>query len=488
MPCVLELENACRRINSEFYLKDINLRLEAGKAIALIGRNASGKTSLLRMVCGVSPMDRGRVLLAGQPVQLDAATARKQGILTLEQNGKGFPGMSIYQNIYFGREIFYPHTPIMNDRAMRTACQQVLDRMGAGLSAKTRLKDLTEAQTQLARLAAAFLSETRVLVLDEPTTRLSPLERSAFCRGVQELKRQGTAVLLASHDMEEILSLADEIGVMERGRLVELVPVEQADSDWLVQRITGRKDLRAEELFCREGRSPGEERGVLCRDGKAVLSLRAGEVCAVTGAADCGLEETALAAAGFAQEGWAMQWRQRPLDNPVEAIRAGVSLSYTAAWEEKLLRFQKLAQTGKDSAALSRRAGTQEVLEMTGQCFAQMVGAGKKETEYYTGGNRQRELVTRAMEVPAELYVLYSPTVGVDWESRSQLYWQMNQLAQQGAAVLLCTYNAVEAGGMADRVLVLHRGQAQAVLEREPGEDGAAFAARCQQQIPKREA
>lgn len=488
MPCVLELRNACRRINSEFYLKDINLRLEAGRATALIGRNASGKTSLLRMVYGVSPMDRGEALFDGEPVKLDAATARKLGILTLEQNGKGFPGMNIYQNIYFGREIFYPHTPIMNDKAMCTACQQVLDRMGAGLSAKTRLKDLTEAQTQLARLAAAFLSEVRVLVLDEPTTRLSPLERSAFCRGVQELKRRGTAVLLVSHDMDEILGLADEIAVMERGRLVETVPVEQADSDWLVQRITGRQDLRAEELYSREGRAPGEERGQLCRGGKPALSLRAGEVCAITGAADCGLEEAALAAAGFAQEGWSMRWREAALENPVDGIRAGVSLSYTAAWEEKLRRYQKLAQSGQSSAALSRKAGTQEVLEMTGQCFAQMVGAGKKQTEYYTGGNLQRELVTRAMETPAELYVLYSPTVGVDWESRSQLYWQMNQLACQGAAVLLCTYNPAEAAGMADRVLVLHQGEPLECLEREPGEDVRAFTARCQQSVPKKDA
>ena len=125
---------------------------------------------------------------------------------------------------------------------------------------------------------------------------------------------------------------------------------------------------------------------------------------------------------------------------------------------------------------------------MTGQCFAQMVGAGKKQTEYYTGGNLQRELVTRAMETPAELYVLYSPTVGVDWESRSQLYWQMNQLACQGAAVLLCTYNPAEAAGMADRVLVLHQGEPLECLEREPSEDVRAFTARCQQSVPKKDA
>lgn len=464
-PPALELRKVNRRINSEFYLRDVSLTLERGRCAALIGRNASGKTSLMKLIGGVYPADSGQLLREGRQVAIASPQdAKNNGILFLEQNGQGFPGLDICGNLYFGHELFVRGTKVLDTRRMYQNCRQVFAQLGCYINPKGKLKDLTDGQRQMVRLASAVLSGAQVVLMDEPSTRLSPRERGRFYQAVERMKGEGVSFLLVSHDMDEVLALSDSIYVLRRGQICAALPTAQATLPWAAEQITGQP---VQDLYHKLPLPRGAQLGELCLPGlERPLPFHAGEILALVGPADSGAEELLLAAAGCGEQPAAVcTLNGTPLCNPVDGLRAGAVLGCSAQWEQRLERYRRYSQKVGDSRAATRRADLRENLEMTGETLRCVLGGTRPGGEYYTGGNRQRELMERTLAQPGSLYLLCHPTSGVDLPSRMELYARLMDRAAQGSAVLLCTSHPDEAAGLADRVAVLRRGRVCQLLD-----------------------
>lgn len=457
-PYALELKNVSRRINSEFSIRDVSLFLKKGETAALVGKNASGKSSLLKVIDGLFPAEQGEIWMDGKPVSFRCpADAKEHHILFLEQNSKGFPGLNVFENVYFGKEIYKKGLKLLDTSAMKENCQKVFDEMGCKIDVCGKLSALTASQLQFVQLASAVLSDAAVILMDEPTARLSPKEKGYFARAIEGLKKRGISFLLVSHDADEVLSLSDRIYVMEGGAISAQAETQNADLNWLAEQITGRA---VADLYHKEPIAPGKVIAELaCPKRGLTLSLREGEIVAISGNCDSGAEQLLLAAAGFQEEEWSVTLNGNQIKNPVDALRAGASLGYSPDWTAKMKLYEQAGQTAKSSKAAARKASFLEVMQLTGESLRNVVALGGSiQEEYSTGGNLQREMVEKALRRQASLYLLNCPSAGVDIPSRLGLYSQMVELSKKGSALIICTYQPDEAAGIADRVILLKDG------------------------------
>src|SRR5512145_2891454 len=210
------LENVSKRYGEQMVVNNVSLEIKDGEFFVLLGSSGSGKTTVLNIIAGLVPADEGRVFLHGRDVTNLPTQKRKVGFVF--QNYALFEYMTVAKNIEFGLEI--RKVPKKERQAKR---DELLDLVGlVGLSERMP-RQLSGGQQQRVALARALALEPDVLLLDEPLGALDAKIRTELRRSLKAIQQQlGVAAILVTHDQEEAFDLADRIGVMSYGRLVEV--------------------------------------------------------------------------------------------------------------------------------------------------------------------------------------------------------------------------------------------------------------------------
>ncbi len=220
-PTILEMRGISQILPSACVRCDeVSLELYPGEVTALIGENGAGKSTLVKILTGIYQPDGGTIAIAGQPVTLSSAHAAfGQGITAIHQETVLFDEMTVAENIYLGHA---PRTRFktIDWRKMRREAQDVLDSMGAKISADTRLRDLGIANRHLVAVARAMSIEAQIVIMDEPTAALSQKEIEELYVLIELLKKDGKAVLFISHKFDEIYRIADRYTVFRDGEMV----------------------------------------------------------------------------------------------------------------------------------------------------------------------------------------------------------------------------------------------------------------------------
>ena len=220
-------------------LVDVNLSLQAGELVALAGENGAGKTTLVRCIAGDVVPASGEVFLAGRRVPAGQAAATKQGIAVVWQDLALCDNLDVAANIMLGRE--RPRM-LMSETKFHTAAASLLDSLRIPLTDTTRnVRALSGGQRQLVAVARAMGRKPRLLVLDEPTASLGVKEAAQVEELIRGLRRQGTTILLACHDIDQMFRLADRIVVLRQGRIVGDLRTSDAHADDVVALISGQQ-------------------------------------------------------------------------------------------------------------------------------------------------------------------------------------------------------------------------------------------------------
>ncbi len=220
-------------------LEDVNLSVRTGELVALAGENGAGKTSLVRCIAGDVVPASGEIFLAGLRVPADQAAAIKQGIAVVWQDLALCDNLDVASNIMLGRE--RPRL-LMSDTRFHTAAASLLASLRIPLSDTTRnVRSLSGGQRQLVAVARAMGRKPRLLALDEPTASLGVKEAAQVEELILGLRRQGTTILLACHDIDQMFRLADRIVVLRQGRIVGDLRTTDAHADDVVALISGQQ-------------------------------------------------------------------------------------------------------------------------------------------------------------------------------------------------------------------------------------------------------
>jgi ABC-type sugar transport system ATPase subunit len=224
-------------------LRGVTIDLDVGLT-AIVGDNGAGKSTLMKILSGVVSPDEGEIVMDGSPVILDSPTkARTLGIESLYQDLALADTLDIASNVFLGRELVNRRLGLvrtLDDRAMRRAAKETLDTIGIGIpDVKLPVRQLSGGQRQAVALARAMYFSARVVLLDEPTAALGPRETAAFTRVVRSFVERHTTVCMVTHNLPQVMELADNIVVMRAGRVVATMGVNEVTEEQLLALMVG---------------------------------------------------------------------------------------------------------------------------------------------------------------------------------------------------------------------------------------------------------
>jgi ABC-type sugar transport system ATPase subunit len=244
MSPLIEVREVTKRFGGVAALSEVSLTIRAGEAVALMGGNGAGKSTLVSLISGLRRPEAGQILIDGQPAELDGAQdARARGIETVFQNLALCPNLDAPGNLFLGRELYRRIGPLrlLDRRAMERETRDTLLGLGVTIpDLRATSRSYSGGQRQALAFARAARAESRLLILDEPTAALGVEESANVVRTVQRLRAErGMAVLLITHNLEEMRALAERAVVLRRGRNAGELDLTRSTDDEVVGRITG---------------------------------------------------------------------------------------------------------------------------------------------------------------------------------------------------------------------------------------------------------
>jgi len=473
---LLELRGISKTFPGVKALRDVQLRATAGRVHALMGENGAGKSTLMKILSGAYMPDAGaQILIDGAQVHIDGPlAARRLGVSVIYQELSLAPNLSVAENIYMGRPL---RRGGMVDRAgMAAACKGTLQRLGADFGATTVVDTLSIAQRQLVEIARAVHFDCRILVMDEPTTPLSTHETDRLFALIKRLRSEGLAILYISHRMDEIDELADEVTVLRDGTYVGTLDRSELSREKLVKMMVGR-DLSGFYRKEHQGLHTGDKALSVrdLSDGRRVrgcsFELHAGEVLGLAGLVGAGRTELARLIFGAdPRTGGEVSLNGAgavlKINKPIDAIRAGIVyltedrkaqglfLDLSVRDNINVMVSSRDAHIGgvMDGKRASRRAAD-AIRQLSIRVASPRVNVGS-----LSGGNQQKVLLARLLELSPKVLILDEPTRGVDIGAKSEIYRLIDELARSGIAVLVISSELAEVVGICDRVLVMREG------------------------------
>jgi len=239
---IIELSGVEKSFGPVSVLKSVDFRAYPGKVTALVGDNGAGKSTLIKGLAGVQPYDGGTVLLDGAPVHLHSPReAARHGIEVVYQDLALCDNLDIVQNMFLGRELLGHGT--LDEGRMERAASDALRSLSVRTMASVRLKvaSLSGGQRQTVAIARAVLKRARIVILDEPTAALGVAQTAQVLALVTRLAEQGVAVVIISHNLQDVFAVADYVAVLYLGHMVAELPTAATTYDDVVGYITGSR-------------------------------------------------------------------------------------------------------------------------------------------------------------------------------------------------------------------------------------------------------
>ncbi|MCX8254101.1 MAG: sugar ABC transporter ATP-binding protein [Beijerinckiaceae bacterium] len=480
-------------------LNNVSLKAWGGEVLSLMGENGAGKSTLMKVLSGAYRADAGsQILIDGQPVEMtDPRTAKSHGIAIIYQELSLAPNLTVAENIYLGDEI--AKGGLIDRAAMAAGCADVLERLGAPFGPKTIVGTLSVAEQQLVEIARALHAKARLLVLDEPTTPLSSRETDRLFDLVRQLRAEGVAIIYISHRMAEIYELSDRVSVLRDGGYVGTLEKGEINAEALVKMMVGR-DL---STFYQKQHDPNAVYGDVALEvaditdgGRRVKScsftVHKGEVLGIAGLVGAGRTELARLVYGADPKtggGVKVDGRAVDIRSPLQGLEAGVA--YLTEDRKRLGLFLDMScgeninigVIGRDtrSGFLDLKRGLRRALDafdaMRVRAASPIVQVGS-----LSGGNQQKVLLSRWLEIGPKVLILDEPTRGVDIGAKAEIYRIIDDLAKRGIAVIVISSEMAEIIGVCDRVLVMREGRIEGEVGGKSGraitqENIMAFAA-----------
>jgi inositol transport system ATP-binding protein len=461
-------------------LNRVSFSAVAGEVHAVMGENGAGKSTLMKILAGMHTPDGGEILIQGRKVEVGSVPAAlKAGIAMISQEPLPFLDLSVAENIFMGQERASRLVGWVDKRAMRREAAEMLVRLGVELAPTRKMRELRVAEMQAVEIAKALAHGAEVIIMDEPTSALSEREVQALFRIIDDLRRQGRAVIYISHKLEEVFRLADRVTVLRDGSYVATHPTTELNQERLIALMVGRSVQAASPSAVW---ATGAVALSVCGLGKAgrfrdvSFEVRGGEVLGIAGLMGAGRTDVVNAIYGLdPAEAGEICVHGRPVRilSPRDALDAGIGLvtedrkTYGFVSTMSVNRNLTLAALGRwcragfiDCAAENRIADEQV------RAFGIKVRGGNQLVAYLSGGNQQKVVLARSLLTGPDVLLLDEPTRGIDIAAKAEVHAFIAQLAGKGKAIVLVSSELPELFSLSDRILVLRQGMITVVLDR----------------------
>jgi ribose transport system ATP-binding protein len=451
-------------------LSGVDLTLQRGEVLALMGENGAGKSTLIKTLGGAHQPDAGTITIEGKLVSLSSPTAAiVAGIGVIYQEFNLIPELNTWENIFLGRE----KSGFFVDRSHeRTRAAELFKQLGVDIPLDVPCRRLSVAQQQLVEIAKALSQDVRILVMDEPSAALTPQEVEKLFTIIRDLQTRGIGIIYISHRLDEIFNIADTITVLRDGQYVGDAPAKEMTREKMIEMMVGRS---IENEFPKQAAEIGEPRLVvdgLCR-GTAVrnvsFNVRRGEVLGITGLVGAGRTELVRLIFGADRPDAgeiSLDGESLKIRSPQDAIHAGICL----LTEDRKSQGLVLCRSVRENFGLPNlkqfswfgAIGQKRERDAFGQYVDSLsirIPHQEQLARNLSGGNQQKVVLAKWLQQNAKILIFDEPTRGIDVGTKHEIYQLMNRLAADGTSIIMISSELPEVLGMSDRILVMHEGQ-----------------------------
>lgn len=463
-----------KRFGGVVALDGAEFSCEPGEIHALLGENGAGKSTMVKVLCGVHPPDAGTIMYDGNPTTFRGPSdAVANGIVPVFQELSLVPDLTVAENLFLGEE---PRNRLglVDGRRMNQGAGALLSSLGfASIDPRAVVRDLSLADRQLIEIAKALRRSPRVLILDEATSALNRRQVQQVFTVVRRLRDEGVAVVFISHRMDEVRALCDRATIFRDGVNVGTVEVARASDDEIVRLMIGRP-LR--EAFPPRPPRPEVEEPLLEVSGlgwadrlrEVSLTVHKGEILGLSGLEGQGQGDLLFALFGVyvgVSGEVAIDKQTIRLSSPRAAMASGLAL----VPEDRKTQGLILPLSVEENITLPTlpevsRNGVIRPAEVERETIAMRdslairMASPETPVRFLSGGNQQKVAIAKWLLTDASVYLLYDPTRGIDVGAKQEIYELMRRLAAEGHGILFFSTDLAEVVGLCDRALVMYEG------------------------------
>ncbi|MDO4274228.1 MAG: sugar ABC transporter ATP-binding protein [Eubacteriales bacterium] len=479
---ILEFKNVSKTFPGVKALDGISFSVRRGRVHCLMGENGAGKSTLLKVINGMYKPDEGEIIFDGKKwAPNGSAVAREQGISMIHQELNIIPEMTIAQNMFLGKEVSKKNPLLMDDSMMCREAQKLLEAHGLGqYSAKMKMKELTIGEAQMVEIIKAVSSSSKIILMDEPTSSLSEQEVKILFDHIFKLREQGITIIYISHKMDEIFQVGDDISIFRDGQHIETGEMKNYNRDIIIEKMVGRK---MSEVY--PPRNPRLGRVALrvenlTRKGyfeNISFEVREGEILGMSGLIGAGRTEIARCIVGLDKldSGDIYIFDKK---TEIHSVNAAIDEKIVMVSENRRKYGLILLRSIKENISLaalqhvfkSRFLNKNKEKNMVENLMNQLsIKAPGAETRAgaLSGGNQQKVVLAKWLSVSPKILIMDEPTRGIDVGTKYEIYKLMNQMTDEGAAIIMIDSDMEELLGMSDRIAVVRHGMLSGVLARE---------------------
>jgi len=465
--------------------------------LAVVGENGSGKSTTMNVIAGVLELDCGAMSLAGEPfAPANRREAERAGVGFIQQELNIFPNLSVAENLFLGRAPrLMPALPLLSRRKRKEAARHWLSLVGLDVDPDMQAGRLRTGQRQLLEIARALSSEARLLIFDEPTSSLTVRESEHLFGLIETLRANGHAILFVSHNLKDVLAVADRILVLRNGRVTLDAANDNLGAAQLVSAMLGREVA----AFFPHRAAPGVVEPLLVVSGLGASNLLAdirvtvgaGEIVGLAGLMGSGRSELARIIYGLDphDEGTIHLSGHRLASGDLKQRRAlGIGFLSEDRRNEGILAEASVADNialaglrrfRRSLGIIERQQLALAIRQAVAPLNLKSGGLDRTKISTLSGGNQQKALLARWLICRPRFMILDEPTRGVDVGAKQDIYQLIADLAANGSGVLVISSELEELMGIADRILVLRRGRISAEVPKSKFDRdallGAAF-------------
>lgn len=480
----IRLENISKSFGEVHANRNVTLEIVPGKILALLGENGAGKSTLMSILAGQLQPTSGTIFLGNEPTQFTSTEkAIQAGIGMVYQHFKLVEAMTVAENVFLGlQDGFWLKTKDMHEEVRSLA-----NKYGMKCDPTALIRDLSMGEKQQVEILKLLHRRSNYLIFDEPTAVLTPAEADTLFETMQLMVREGKAIVFISHKLEEVMAAADNIAILRRGEIVDLVATADVSSTVdLAERMVGR------EVLLEVDRVPLEPRQIVLkienlqmgRLKSASLELRKGEILGLVGVAGngqkplvetvCGLLRPPAGTVKVLGMTWQKFFRTRSWDQALSYIPEDRQGLATCQGLDLLDNFLLTTRGGfvngpwleKEKA----RVKAEELLEKFDIRPPNLTALAWQ----LSGGNLQKMVLAREFYRRPRLIVAEQPTQGLDISATEDV-WNLLLKAREQAGILLVTGDLAEALALSDRIAVMFGGRIVDCFSRDDEEKIAAI-------------
>jgi ribose transport system ATP-binding protein len=469
----LQMTEISKRFGPVQALSDVSFTVRAGTVHSLVGENGAGKSTLMKILSGVYKPDGGSIEIHGKTCTFDKPEqALSAGVSMIYQELDLAEHLTVAENIFLGNEPKGILPFIVDYKTMVRKTAELAKRLNFEIDPTAVVENLSTGDCQIVEVLKALMRNASIIVMDEPTSSLSESGAERLFKVVKELREQGISIIYISHRLEEIVGLADNVTVLRDGKVVHSELVTKLNIGQIVRYMVGRelteffpsRDVKVGDICVRVDNLSSARQ---IRD--ISFDIRAGEIVGMAGLVGAGRTEVAQAIFGVDKKTSgtiSLDDKEIVINSPADAIasdiafltedrkRTGLCLQLPCSWNITLPNLVEIgmkniirpAREMKITADIAKRIGIKWL-------------GPQAPVDSLSGGNQQKILIARWLLANSKFMIFDEPTRGIDVGAKKEVYTLLNQLAEQGKAILFISSELPELFGISDRILVMRRGR-----------------------------